>query len=395
MWFSLFPGPPVISSFTGLKPVPSASQEPALPGSTGTPSALPARSRGGPRLADLQSLRGLAALMVVFFHASEIYKLRIGEPWLANVFRAGFVGVDVFFVISGFIILWVHREDLGHPGRVRSYAIKRAYRIFPLYWTVVLLKALKDINHLDWVTLVCAFLLIPYPSPPFINLSWTLTFEMLFYVTFAGAICLGFRWGMLLIAAVMGALAFLPQPLVSDGSVLATSVNFFFDQHVLEFLAGMAVAWALRLRNVWFPTAVAIAGVAAFTASLAYTTWQGIRADEVVLTLITIRKTSLFFGVPAALVVYGLVGRELAGRAPLIGWLKLLGESSYSLYMLHGYLIFNVCHLAAFRNLAARHPLMMMLPVLASVAVAAVAYRLIEKPFVERGRRRAAALPAA
>ncbi|MEN9674171.1 MAG: hypothetical protein RIS76_67 [Verrucomicrobiota bacterium] len=113
------------------------------------------------------------------------------------------------------------------------------------------------------------------------------------------------------------------------------------------------------------------------------------------LTLITIRKTSLFFGVPAALVVYGLVGRELAGRAPLIGWLKLLGESSYSLYMLHGYLIFNVCHLAAFRNLAARHPLMMMLPVLASVAVAAVAYRLIEKPFVERGRRRAAALPAA
>jgi len=348
---------------------------------------LTPRSRGGVRLGDLQSLRGIAALMVVLFHASEIFKERFGAAWTGNGFRAGFVGVDVFFVISGFIILWVHHGDAGRPSSVRPYAIKRFLRIFPLYWTVVVLKALKDFTQLDPRVLACAFLLIPYPQPPFINLSWTLTFEMVFYVSFVAVLLFGLRRGLCVVAAVMLSLAFLPRPFPDDGSVRATAVNFLFDQHVLGFLAGLAAAWVLRRWTVPRPHWFAWAGAAAFAASFAAATWTGVTADHAVLSHPVIRRTSLFFGVPTALILIGLVGRELAGRRPALGLFRTLGEWSYSLYLLHGFLIFNLTGIEPFRSALPRQPLLMWLPILSTVVAAAIAYRCVEKPFVDLGRR--------
>lgn len=361
----------------------------ALPSSVQSPPA--ARGRGGARLGDLQSLRGMAALMVVLFHAGEIFKERFGTAWMGNVFRAGFVGVDVFFVISGFIILWVHQGDAGRPCSVRPYAIKRALRIFPLYWSVVLLKAAKDFAQLDPVVVACAFLLIPYPLPPFINLSWTLTFEMVFYVTFVGVLLLGLRRGLAVVAAVMLGLALLPRPFSDDGSVHATAVNFLFDQHALGFLPGLAAAWALRRWTIPRPHWFAMAGAGAFLVSLGLTTWTGVAADDAVLSHPAIRHTSLCFGVPTALLLVGLVGRELNGGRPMLGAFRRIGEWSYSLYLLHGFLIFNLTGIEPLRGLLARHPLLLWGPVLSTLVAAAVAYRCIEKPCVDLGRRWAGA----
>jgi len=345
------------------------------------------RGRGAVRLADLQSLRGIAALMVVLFHAGEIFRERFGALWMGNVFRAGFVGVDVFFVISGFIILWVHHGDAGRPASVRPYAIKRALRIFPLYWTVVVLKALKDFSQLDPVVLACAFLLIPYPLPPFINLSWTLTFELVFYVSFVAVLVFGLRRGLAAVAGVMLGLALLPRPFPDDGSVHATAVNFLFDQHALGFLSGLAAAWVLRHRTIPRPHWFVLAGAAAFAMSLAAVTWTGMTADHAVLSHPVIRRTSLFIGVPTALVLVGLVGRELAGGRPVLGVFRRIGEWSYSLYLLHGFLIYNLTGIEPFRGMLARQPLLLWFPVLSTLVVAAVAYRTIEKPCVELGRR--------
>ncbi|MBN8246730.1 MAG: acyltransferase [Verrucomicrobia bacterium] len=355
------------------------------------PSGAASRGRSGVRLGDLQSLRGIAALMVVLFHAGEIFKERFGAAWMGNVFRAGFVGVDVFFVISGFIILWVHQGDAGRPSSVRPYAIKRALRIFPLYWTVVLLKAAKDFAHLDPVVVACAFLLIPYPLPPFINLSWTLTFEMVFYVSFVAVLLMGLRRGLAVVAAVMLGLAFLPRPFPDDGSVHATAVNFLFDQHVLGFLAGLAAAWALRRWTIPRPHWFALAGAGAFLVSLGLTTWTGVTADHAVLSHPAIRHTSLCFGVPTALLLVGLVGRELSGGRPVLGAFRRIGEWSYSLYLLHGFLIYNLTGIEPFRGALARHPMLLWLPVLSTLVAAAAAYRCIEKPCVDLGRRWAGA----
>ena len=87
------------------------------------------------QLTTLQGVRGASALMVVLFHATGMVKA------MPSVFRYafawGYCGVDFFFVLSGFILLYVHYGQIGHPEKLRSYLGKRYSRIFPAYWSVL------------------------------------------------------------------------------------------------------------------------------------------------------------------------------------------------------------------------------------------------------------------
>ena len=98
---------------------------------------IPSRAQNLPSaLTTLQAGRALAALAVAAFHLS----ITLGEPrYLGErVFEAfthrGNLGVDFFFVLSGFIILHAHRRDIGVPGALGRYAWKRFARVFPIYW---------------------------------------------------------------------------------------------------------------------------------------------------------------------------------------------------------------------------------------------------------------------
>src|SRR5437763_1316729 len=84
---------------------------------------------------NLQVLRGVACLLVVVFHVACIEgKYGLGFSPLRPVRWVGFAGVDLFFVLSGFIIAATCRADLGRPGRLPRYAFRRAWRIYPPYW---------------------------------------------------------------------------------------------------------------------------------------------------------------------------------------------------------------------------------------------------------------------
>ena len=101
----------------------------------------PPGHHGDGKLLGIQAARGIAALLVVAYHAERALSLPqyVGRMPLDGITGFGHAGVDFFFVLSGFIILTVHGVDLGQPGRFRRYAARRVCRIYPPYWIVTAL----------------------------------------------------------------------------------------------------------------------------------------------------------------------------------------------------------------------------------------------------------------
>ncbi|MEZ4715903.1 MAG: acyltransferase [Caldilineaceae bacterium] len=144
----------------------------------------------------------MAALLVVFYHITELSQTRFDSLFLGGVFAFGFTGVDFFFVLSGFIILYVHGRDLGDERVLGAYAAKRFVRLYPIYWCVALVKigvifvvpAYAKAHEADLAFLVKSLLLIPQENLPIIGAAWTLSYEVLFYALFGVAILVGPRW---------------------------------------------------------------------------------------------------------------------------------------------------------------------------------------------------------
>ncbi len=141
----------------------------------------------------LQVFRGLAALAVVAHHAAVSTVAFVGfVPGTAqSVFGLGYLGVDFFFVLSGFIIMYAHMGDERSPATVRRYAFKRLVRIFPAYLPIsISLIALYatmpgfSASGGREYSLLSSLLLLPADGPPALSVAWTLVHELMFYAVF-------------------------------------------------------------------------------------------------------------------------------------------------------------------------------------------------------------------
>jgi peptidoglycan/LPS O-acetylase OafA/YrhL len=158
----------------------------------------------GVSLNSLQVGRGLAALSVVAFHLSTaLGDPRYGGTRVFSLYtRRGNLGVDFFFVLSGFIILHAHKADLGRPARLGRYLYRRFVRLYPIYWLYTLVLTTLVLTTLvaagqavvlklpqtlaGWVSAV--FLIrLSQESPP-LGVAWTLFHEVAFYLFFSLAI---------------------------------------------------------------------------------------------------------------------------------------------------------------------------------------------------------------
>lgn len=343
------------------------------------------------RLDGIQVLRALAALMVVLHHLRhELAALGLGAGALVRL--PWWAGVDVFFAISGFIIVHATGPAYDGPGGRRRFLVHRVARVVPLYWLVTLAylvvalalpRSLGDAGAAagDPGYLAASFLFWPAARPdgslqPLYGLGWTLNYEMLFYAVFA--LCLG-RGRRATVAWTGAALA----GLVLFGRLAAPELaplRFWSDPIVLEFLFGAAVGLAreggFRLGS---PARAALA--AAGIGGLA------LIGDAEVAGL----ARPVLAGLPAACLVAALALAE-AGPAPVfwVAPLSRLGDASYALYLVHPFCLRGVREALVRSGLAA--PLgswgVGALMVAASVAAALATYRLIERPATRALRAR-------
>lgn len=282
----------------------------------------------------LQSLevgRGIAAAMVALSHAISL----VAEPrWFGTVPFGGAlanmnVGVDYFFVLSGFIITSVHWQDFGRPERLRHYAIRRFTRIYPPYW--IILSAIVPIylavpsfgepRQHDWLAIFASYLLVPMPEQPVLGVAWTLTYEIFFYLMLGLAIARGRRA--------------LPLLLLWLATILTCQLlglrdypaSFFGNTYGIEFLLGVAAAAWLRHRKAPMPAVLLAIGLIVFfgTAFLAPTIQNPAGGAY----------ARFVFGPAASLILIGSVELERAGRLAVPSWLVPLGAASYAIYLSH------------------------------------------------------------
>ena len=344
----------------------------------------------------IQVLRGVAALLVVIGHAiheTQAMGSALGRAPLDGSLLRWSTGVDIFFVISGFIMVYSSTQLFQRPGGWRSFLWRRFVRIVPLYWlltTLLLLGAfvaprLLNVPIDDWRHVLASYLFIPsLRAPgeirPVMALGWTLNLEMFFYVLFACTLALPMRWAVLMLTAILALLAGIGLAVEPTQVQLA----FWTQSIILEFAFGclLALAYLGGLR-IGAPAALMLAG--AGMAGLVQ--WSALANQQL--------PDALRWGVPALMIVAAaaLYRRASAGRGSssrLLGIAVLLGNASYSLYLVHPFA------LRPLRNLwtqlfGGMLPLTVyvLVATAASCFIALLLYRYVEQPLLRamRGRR--------
>lgn len=294
------------------------------------------------RPAHLPSLdlgRFFAALLVAFFHISITVHHFVGTISFHGIFRGGHSGVSYFFVLSGFIIFYVHAKDAGDPGRLGNFARKRVIRIVPVLWATMIGWGLIRLylpggttGLLDpWMILYDCFL-IPHPiGDGVIAAVWTLRRELVFYLAFA-VVILNWRAG---ICILIGWQAAILINLAYPFFTLPPEPDMLLGVHNLGFGIGLLLAWALPSRPLRYPYVAISIGIALYGAIM-MTEWWIANPSHLELIPMGLTENSLLYLAASAVLVAGMVSLDIKRPTKRSRIQSLLGESSYALYLTHG-----------------------------------------------------------
>ncbi len=291
-------------------------------------------------------------------------------------------GVDLFFVISGFVMVYSSERLFGDRASLRTFLTRRAIRIVPLYWTMTSVM-------LGWVMVrgfaasdaspihaLASYFFIPYPRPsgpidPLYGLGWTLNYEMMFYLIFACTLFAPRK-----IAVAIASLCLITMTIIHSLQLpVSREITYLTDPIILEFVFGMAVAVILRTgarlpRGACYlliGLAVAIPSLLLWRPSLTW--WTG-----------PLTRSELW-GIPAAVIVAAVVLVDRPLFVPVL--VVALGDASYALYLLHPGVNFIVRHAAArglFFDAATMPWVYLAASLCVSVVVALATYQWFEKP---------------
>lgn len=328
-----------------------------------------------PKILSIQYLRAAAALMVVFFHADGMAQ----EYFHFHGLPFGAAGVDIFFVISGFIMWITTASERTTPA---SFAVNRIIRIVPLYWAMTLLLYGGWLIFRDPATvpslwnLIRSLLFIPFVSPrtgeiqPLLIAGWTLNFEMFFYAVFALALLIARRHRAVFVCTVLSALVVSTLFVPPSGPFALT----YTSPLLIEFMIGCLLGVMYERKALPRPA------VAVFLLA----TGCGLLLTSGMLSAANISASRFFhWGLPAFLIVTG----ALALEPKLKDWRlpMLLGDASYSIYLTHGVVLSAVKSAVVFSGNGAPSLLaggFILAGCLASVVGGVLAYRMIEMPLV-------------
>jgi exopolysaccharide production protein ExoZ len=334
----------------------------------------------------LQYSRGIAALAVTAFHLSLLLgdPRYLGTPVLYWLTWRGNLGVDFFFVLSGFIIFYAHEQDIGRPHRLSAYLSKRFVRVYPVYWIYALgmcvLLALGlgsaaafPTKLTDWISTLLLIRFDGFELP--ITPGWSLMHEIAFYAAFG--LLIFNRWIGWAVLTLWLASALFVGTYAAEGA--RSAFTTYFSAFNLDFAIGILAyyIWKRDLRQLAVPMMI---GGAILLSGWYMTELAGLY----------FAFHPLGYAVGFGLLIAGAATYESHRPVRPIFLFKFLGDASYSLYLMHLALLGLTCKIA----LAVAHRVPM--PDLVVYAIAFIcaviggclAHLIVEKPVLAALRRR-------
>lgn len=280
------------------------------------------------RLYGLQILRFFASSIVVLYHASK----HADGQFIFGLFDLGYSGVDIFFVLSGFVITSsLSRRDDGFD--LSNFFRARFFRIYPSYWMflfvplaciALFVPGLSPDPALftNWSIILSFFLVFGHPVIS--QVTWTLSYELFFYLIYGFLV----RFNRVKAIWIYGILILLTNVLFDVNSIFL--IKYVFNLLVLEFILGILAFRVIEMnrisvRTLWFVLLVAIL-------------WFVLGSiNYLELKLSMIREYRLFvFGLPSFLLIFAISGLEKSGNLSFrMSWFTRFGDSSYVLYLIH------------------------------------------------------------
>lgn len=375
-----------------------------------------ASGAGGERIRELDGFRGLAVLSIIVLHYIVHHLVTVpGAPlaYLQKYFLFLWVGVDAFFVLSGFLIGGILLDQYRSPNYFQAFYARRAFRIFPPYlllllaWVVA--DALLEGVRYGWI-LRPDFPLWPYVAyvqnfwmaaegstgPNFVAATWSLAVEEQFYLLMPLLV----RWvppvrlPWVLAGGILSAPVLRAGMAVSDGSWAEAQTRLLFTRWD-SLLVGVAVAWVVRQPRMRARLEAIRGRLVALLLAMA-----GLMVAMPVLFALPVALTSparaalgflviaLFFGLLLLLLNLGALPR--LARALSARWLRYLGKTSYFVYLFHTAILG-----LAFSLLLGKDPslergvdwLVTLAAFAVTLGIAEASWRLIEAPLLRRGHR--------
>lgn len=342
---------------------------------------------------NIQALRGFAALCVVLHHLSLIeQKYSVHQIIPRYITDLGIMGIDLFFVISGFIMATVTRGQFQSGHHARLFLLRRIIRIYPIYWFFTALALIaffinplwvnsSQNNQFDWLN---SLFLLPSNILPLLNVGWTLIHEMYFYLVFCGFIWLFSErrltplllgWAVIVIAA-------------NIYSVIGynATTRLVFNPMTLEFIGGALLAIVItnptKNANHWLWLVFAIIIIAAYFFIQSSTHRLFFTNPKLQVNAGDWRRV-ISFGLPSILTIMFVVYLEHKRTIFSRCWLAL-GDSSYSLYLSH-ILVLSACgKLWKIASQDSIYENYLVLPAILIIAITVgwLSYQYIEKPLM-------------
>jgi peptidoglycan/LPS O-acetylase OafA/YrhL len=330
-------------------------------------------------------MRAVAAMLVLVMHSGLYYVARLSPQTPQWDWERGAKGVDLFFVLSGFMMVYSSEKLFGKPEGWKLFAQRRVIRIVPMYWIATTIKFIAIIagtslllhSQFDPGRAIASYFFIPWRSSegilPLVIVGWTLNFEMFFYAVFAVALKLRIN------VYIFVAAVFFPLAILSAFRQPGwPTVSYYMDPIVPEFFFGMLIAkWVLSGKRM-HPALAALMLAAGMT-------W---------LLFLPVPKPYILslYGIAAAFTIWGTAALE-----PRLKWLPkwalYLGDASYVLYLFHPFIAPAAPEIL--KRLHMHNPLLSMgLSIVLSIAGACLIHQFLEKPITDRLRKWTARKPA-
>ena len=333
--------------------------------------------RKSTRLIYVQILRFIAAVAVVIFHVvgTSGHYISSQPSKIFSIFCYGDKGVDLFFVISGFIIYYSTHRSVQSP---MAFLLRRAERIIPIYWSITLVLAalsiifpsgFKSIDWLNWPSILKSMFFITFVNGqmPVIYVGWSLEYEMFFYLSVSFLLLIGeVAWDIIIVTFSMLTIFHNFESVLMNENLH----RFFTDPLILEFVFGIISA-KLFVRK--YISNIAIASVA---------------SSLIVLVMIDSSHRVILFGVPfaAILLFSAILSNKRTAPSNVEKLCARLGDASYSIYLVQAIIISGACK--AFVQVLPHSLDIFIVTITTAVVISGyLVYNFVERPLLKLCRR--------